>query len=44
MITSSHVIVYAADADAARGFLRDVLGLSHVDAGDGWLIFRLPPA
>jgi hypothetical protein len=21
-----------------------VLGLSHVDAGGGWLIFRLPPA
>ena len=25
-------------------FLRDVLGLSHVDVGGGWLIFGLPPA
>lgn len=44
MITGAHTIVYATDADAARTFLRDVLGLSNVDAGDGWLIFRSPPA
>ena len=25
-------------------FLRDVLGLPHVDAGEGWLIFALPPS
>ena len=24
--------------------LRDVFGFKHVDAGDGWLIFGLPPA
>ena len=24
--------------------LRDVFGWEHVDAGDGWLIFALPPA
>ena len=28
----------------AREFVRDVLGLASVDAGDGWLIFGLPPA
>ena len=44
MITGMHTIVYAADADAARAFFRDVLGLSNVDAGEGWLIFRAPPA
>jgi catechol 2,3-dioxygenase-like lactoylglutathione lyase family enzyme len=44
MITGSHVIVYAEDAAAARAFFRDVLGFPHVDAGDGWLIFKLPPA
>jgi hypothetical protein len=27
-----------------RAFLSDVLGLSSVDAGGGWLIFALPPA
>jgi predicted enzyme related to lactoylglutathione lyase len=44
MITSTHAIVYADDADAARAFFRDVLGLGHVDAHEGWLIFKLPPA
>ncbi|MGH3759197.1 VOC family protein [Actinophytocola sp.] len=44
MITGAHTILYATDADAARAFLRDVLGLSNVDVGGGWLIFRSPPA
>lgn len=43
MLTSAHVLVYADDADATRAFFRDALGWPHVDAGDGWLIFRLPP-
>ena len=29
---------------ADRTFLRDVLGFPNVDAGDGWLIFGLPPS
>lgn len=44
MITSTHVIVYAEDADATRAFFRDVLRRPSVDAGGGWLIFQLPPA
>jgi catechol 2,3-dioxygenase-like lactoylglutathione lyase family enzyme len=44
VINGAHVILYSADADADRAFLRDVLGLAHVDAGGGWLIFALPPA
>jgi catechol 2,3-dioxygenase-like lactoylglutathione lyase family enzyme len=44
VITSVHTIVYASDADQARAFFRDVLGLPNVDAHDGWLIFKLPPA
>jgi len=44
MITGAHVIVYSADAEADRVFLRDVLGLRGVDVGEGWLIFALPPA
>jgi catechol 2,3-dioxygenase-like lactoylglutathione lyase family enzyme len=43
-IIGAHTIVYATDADAARTFFRDVLGLDSVDAGGGWLIFRSPPA
>jgi hypothetical protein len=44
VITGSHVIVYSSNPDADRAFLRDVLKFPHVDAGGGWLIFKLPPA
>jgi len=44
MIFGAHVIVYSKDAEADRGFLRDVLGFTSVDAGHGWLIFALPPS
>ena len=44
MITGAHAIVFSKDADADRAFFRDVLKLTHVDAGDGWLIFGLPPS
>ena len=43
MIGGAHTILYARDAEAARAFFRDVLGLTGVDAGGGWLIFALPP-
>ena len=44
VITGAHVTIYTQDAQADRAFLRDVLGFDSVDAGGGWLIFRLPPA
>jgi catechol 2,3-dioxygenase-like lactoylglutathione lyase family enzyme len=44
MIFGAHVIVYSNDAAADRAFFQEVLGFSAVDAGDGWLIFALPPA
>ena len=44
MINGAHVLIYTSDADADRSFFRDVLGFAHVDAGRGWLIFRLPPS
>ena len=44
MIHGAHVILYSTDADADRAFCRDVLKYPFVDAGHGWLIFKLPPA
>ena len=44
MIFGAHIILYSKDATADRTFMRDVLGLGSVDAGQGWLIFALPPA
>jgi hypothetical protein len=43
-ITGVHAILYTSDAVADRAFFADVLGLASVDAGEGWLIFALPPA
>ena len=44
MITGAHAIIFTKNADAVRAFVRDVLELPSVDAGDGWLIFALPAA
>ncbi len=43
-ITGAHILLYTPEAEALRTLLRDVTGWNHVDAGDGWLIFELPPA
>lgn len=43
-ITGAHVLLYTTEPEALRDVLRDVFGFRHVDAGDGWLIFALPPA
>jgi predicted enzyme related to lactoylglutathione lyase len=44
MINGVHAIVFTREVEAARALLGDVLGLSSIDAGDGWQIYRLPPA
>jgi len=44
MIRAVHTLVYADDAESARGFFRDVLGWPAVDAGGGWLIFGTGPS
>ena len=44
VITGAHAIIFTRNADAVRAFLRDVLELPSVDAGDGWPIFALPAA
>ena len=43
-ITGVHALLYTSAPDELRAVLRDVLGWDHVDAGGGWLIFKLPPA
>ena len=42
-VTGVHAIVFTPAAAQVRAFFRDALGLPNVDAGDGWLIFALPP-
>lgn len=43
-IIGIHTLLYTTEPEALRATLRDVFGWEHVDAGDGWLIFALPPA
>ncbi|HLM91135.1 MAG TPA: extradiol dioxygenase [Thermoplasmata archaeon] len=44
MISGAHVILFSKNAEADRDFFKNVLKFPHVDAGEGWLIFALPPA
>ncbi|MXW38179.1 MAG: extradiol dioxygenase [Acidobacteria bacterium] len=44
MITGAHIIISSTDPEADRAFLRDVFGFRHLDLGDGWLVFALPPS
>jgi len=44
MIIGAHAIVFSRDPEADRAFMREALGLPHVDVGGGWLIFGLPPS
>lgn len=43
-VVGIHTLLYTTEPTALRATLRDVFGWNHVDAGDGWLIFSLPPA
>ena len=44
MITGTHAIIYSSNADADKAFFKDILKLTNVDVGRGWLIFGLPPS
>ena len=42
MIKGVHTMFYSSDAEGLRAFIRDKLGFSYTDVGEGWLIFDLP--
>ena len=44
MIQGVHTMFYSSEAEALRAFIRDKLGFSFTDVGEGWLIFNLPEA
>ncbi len=44
MITGFHALIYTDETEKVRAFFRDVMEAPYVDAGQGWLIFALPPA
>src|ERR1700722_15094123 len=44
MIIGAHIMVQSTNDAADKAFLTEVLKLSSVDAGNGFLIFGVPPA
>jgi len=44
MIIGAHALLYSTAPEQAREVLAKILKGRVVDAGDGWLIFALPPA
>ncbi|MBS1507250.1 MAG: extradiol dioxygenase [Bacteroidetes bacterium] len=44
MISGVHAIIYSRNPELDRVFLRDGLKMHSIDAGGGWLIFKLPPS
>lgn len=44
MITGVHTMFYTSKPEELRAFIRDKLGFSYTDVGEGWLIFELPDA
>ena len=43
-IIGTHALLYTTEPEKLRAVLRDAFGFKYVDAGEGWLIFGLPPA
>lgn len=44
MISGVHAVLFSKEPEALRAFFAEVLERPSVDAGEGWLIFALPPA
>ena len=44
MITGAHMIIYSTKPELDRAFILDDLKFQAIDAGEGCLIFGLPPA
>ena len=43
-VIGAHMLLYSSEPEALRATLRDVFEFPCVDAGEGWLIFALPPS
>lgn len=43
-ITGAHVLLHSTQPEELRTVLSDVFSWQSVDAGDGWLIYSMPPS
>jgi hypothetical protein len=44
MLIGAHIVIQSADPAADRAFLTDMMKLTKVDAGGGYVIVGLPPS
>ena len=44
MFNGSHLVIFSTEPDADRALLAKLLSGRQADAGDGWMIYELPPA
>ena len=44
MFKGSHVVIFSEDAEADRALMQKLMGGRAVDAGEGWMIYAMPPA
>ena len=44
MLSDVHSIIYSKNPELDKAFFKDVLLLTNVEVGRGWLIFGLPPS
>jgi hypothetical protein len=43
-VIGAHMLLYTSEPEKVRAIFRDVFRWPNVDAGEGWLIFAMPPA
>jgi len=43
-VIGAHMLLYTSEPEKVRAIFRDVFRWPNVDAGEGWLIFTMPPA
>ncbi|MGI9394708.1 MAG: VOC family protein [Boseongicola sp.] len=44
MFSGSHLVVFSTEPDADRELMAKMTCGKRVDAGDGWMIYEMPPA
>jgi len=44
MFSGSHVVIFSSEPEADRVLMAKLMGRHAVDAGEGWMIYEMPPA
>ncbi len=44
MFSGSHMVIFSKDAEADRALFKVLFPENPIDAHDGWMIYKMPPA